>query len=114
VTFGVLATFLALGAWRLWALMTTGTWEPYRWIVSLAVLVVGLWLSFRAVNIPRFADFLIAVEAEMSKVSWPTRTELFRSSLVVIFMIFVLAAILFAFDVFWTFIFGDKVMGILK
>ena len=33
---------------------------------------------------PAFADFLIAVEAEMNKVSWPTRTELFRGSMVVI------------------------------
>ncbi len=35
--------------------------------------MVGLWLCFRLVNMPRFADFLIAVEAEMNKVSWPTR-----------------------------------------
>ena len=32
------------------------------------------------VNLPVFADFLIAVEAEMNKVSWPTRGELFRGS----------------------------------
>ena len=44
---------------------------------------------FRLVNLPKFADFLIAVEAEMNKVSWPTRTELFRSSVVVIVTILV-------------------------
>ena len=32
---------------------------------------------------PAFADFLIAVEAEMNKVSWPTRHELIRASMVV-------------------------------
>ena len=31
-------------------------------------------------NMPRFADFLIAVEAEMNKVSWPSKAELIRSS----------------------------------
>ena len=55
----------------------------------------GLWMSYRLVNVPAFADFLIAVEAEMNKVSWPTRGELIRSSIVVLVTIFVLAAILF-------------------
>jgi preprotein translocase subunit SecE len=61
-----------------------------------------LWLSFRLVNMPRFADFLIAVEAEMSKVSWPTRKELFRGSAVVIVTIVVLASVLVLFDLVWT------------
>ena len=55
-------------------------------------------------NMPSFADFLISVEAEMNKVSWPTRTELFRASMVVILVIFVLAAILFVYDVAWRFL----------
>jgi preprotein translocase subunit SecE len=50
---------------------------------------------------PRFADFLIAVEAEMNKVSWPTRIELVRSSIVVIFTIFGLMFVLYFFDIFW-------------
>ena len=62
---------------------------------------LGCWIAYRLVNLPSFADFLIAVEAEMNKVSWPTRTELFRSSLVVIFSILFLAAVLFAYDLFW-------------
>ena len=47
---------------------------------------------------PRFADFLISVEAEMNKVSWPSRGELYRASLVVIVVIFLLVAILFGYD----------------
>ena len=70
---------------------------------SLATIfaLVGAWLSFRLVNIPNFADFLIAVEAEMNKVSWPTRGELVRSSLVVMFCIFFLVVVLFGYDLFW-------------
>ena len=55
---------------------------------------------------PTFADFLIAVEAEMNKVSWPSRGELFRASIVVMLVIFVLAAVLFGFDVMWEFLLG--------
>ena len=50
----------------------------------------------------RFADFLIAVEAEMTKVSWPTRSELIRSSLVVIVTIVGFAVLLWFYDAFWS------------
>ena len=36
-----------------------------------SLLMAGLWIGYRVVNLPSFADFLIAVEAEMNKVSWP-------------------------------------------
>ena len=63
------------------------------------VLVAGLWLGFRLVNLTTFADFLIAVEAEMNKVSWPSRTELIRASIVVIVLMFGLTMVLFTYDV---------------
>jgi preprotein translocase subunit SecE len=69
--------------------------------LPLLVLAAGLWISYRVVNITRFADFLIAVEAEMNKVTWPSRTELVRSSLVVIFVIVFMAILLFGYDFFW-------------
>ena len=68
------------------------------------LLALGAWICFRVVNIPRFADFLIAVESEMTKVSWPSRDEVVRSSAVVIFLIFALAAILAGYDLFWWFV----------
>jgi preprotein translocase subunit SecE len=67
----------------------------------MALGAVGVWICFRAINFPQFADFLIAVEAEMNKVSWPTRDVLFRSTVVVMFTIFALAGILFLYDVIW-------------
>ena len=76
-----------------------------------AVLLVGLWLSYRLVNIPSFADFLISVEAEMNKVSWPTWPELVRSTLVVIFVIVTMALLLYAYDFFWVALF--KALGVL-
>ena len=60
----------------------------------------------------KFADFLIAVEAEMNKVSWPAWSELVRSSIVVIFVIFFLAMVLFGYDMLWQFVF--KTIGVLR
>ena len=72
-----------------------------RPIISLGLLFFGAWFGFRAVNLPSFADFLIAVEAEMKKVTWPGKDELVRAAIVVIFTIFFLAISLFLFDIVW-------------
>ena len=95
VTFFAILAVIASGAWLLSARADT---EIGRYIVPVGVLAVGAWAAFRIVNMPRFADFLISVEAEMNKVSWPSRNELYRASLVVIIVIFLLAAILFGYD----------------
>lgn len=73
-----------------------------HYLLLLAFGAVAVWIAYRLVNYPRFADFLIAVEAEMNKVSWPGRTELVRASIVVIAVIFLLAVVLYGFDLFWT------------
>jgi preprotein translocase subunit SecE len=86
--------------------------EYLQYFVPALLLLVGLWISYRLVNYPQFADFLIAVEAEMNKVSWPSKTELIRSSLVVIFMMFFLAFILFGFDLVWRALF--QALGVVK
>jgi preprotein translocase subunit SecE len=75
---------------------------PYRYVVPTVVLLVGAWFGYRIVNYPPFADFLIAVEAEMNKVTWPTSTELIRSSIVVIVLIFGLTTVLFTYDTVWS------------
>lgn len=111
VTFATCAVIVAFGAWRLFEFMLTYT-DGYRFGAAGLVLIAGLWLSFRIVNYARFADFLIAVEAEMNKVSWPTRAELWRSAIVVIVVIFVLAVVLYVYDIFWVTIFS-RVLKIL-
>jgi preprotein translocase subunit SecE len=83
-----------------------------RYMLPLAVVLGGFWLAFRAMNIPQFADFLISVEAEMNKVSWPSRLEMYRSAIVVIITIFGLAFLLFGYDVIWQFLLRG--LGVLK
>ena len=112
VTCGALAVIFLVAAYRLFVILkgTSPAWGAYG--VPVLVLALGAWASYRLVNLPRFADFLIAVEAEMNKVSWPTTDELIRSSLVVIFVIFFLAFILFGFDQVWMAIF--RFLGVLR
>ncbi len=97
---------VAFGCWTLYGALRGVFEAPYvDKIIPSVLLAAGLWFGFRLVNWPRFADFLIEVEAEMNKVTWPSKGELIRASIVVIFTIFFLAVILFAFDVVWKFIF---------
>ena len=121
-TFGALVAILAVAAWRLSQTLSvwyggavslgsgTGSlsgadggvdYGLVRFLIPLGLLALGSWLAFRLVNVPRFAEFLIAVEGEMAKVSWPSTGEVVRSSAVIIFMIFALSAILFLYDLFW-------------
>jgi len=99
---------VGLGCWSLYGTLR-GSLEAGSYLtpgIPAVLLAAGLWFGFRVVNWPRFADFLIAVEAEMKKVTWPSREELIRASIVVIFTIFFLAVTLFLFDIVWRFIFN--------
>jgi len=113
VTFAAAAIVVALGAYRMMDWLKVMLDYPMAaYAIAAAVLFVGCWIAYRVVNYPQFADFLIAVEAEMAKVSWPTRAELVRSSIVVIIVIFALAVILFSYDIFWNSLFTK--LGILQ
>ncbi len=80
--------------------------ESLRYGIPLLLLGAGVWFGYRVVNWPRFADFLISVESEMNKVSWPNRNELVKASMVVIFTIFFMAMLLFCYDLVWQLIFS--------
>ena len=109
VTFATMALIVLVGSYRfnIWlrAIFQESVSPSMRVGVVWAMVAIGLFLSYRLVNYSRFADFLIAVEAEMSKVSWPSRQELIRSSIVVIATMFILAAVLFAYDIVLTWLF---------
>ena len=111
-----IAMFLVavVSAWRAHALfIAPAVGDSKRLVGYLIALIlggVGCWISYRLVNWPKFADFLISVEAELNKVSWPTQRELVRASIVVIFTILFQSAILFGYDPLWKFVFAA--MGI--
>lgn len=111
-TFAALAVIVVLGCWRLSEYYYDQP-DWLRYYIPLGLLAIGLWASFRVVQIPTFADFLISVEGEMNKVSWPSRSELFRASLVVILVIFFMAGLLYFYDLLltWLLKFLDDIVG---
>ena len=109
-SFAALAICAALGFYRFasfligldgWVKLTGGRAEIAAWTLSALLTAACCWIAFRLVNWPRFADFLIAVVAEMAKVTWPSRRELIRSSVVVLVNMVALAALLWIFDAAW-------------
>jgi preprotein translocase subunit SecE len=104
VTFAAVAIAIAMGLWQLKETFA-GKELALQFGLPTLLLVVGLWCAYRLVNVPGCADFLIAVEAEINKVSWPSRPELVRASMVVLVTIFSLAALLYFFDTFWHWLF---------
>ena len=111
VTFFAILLLSGLAAYELHRFRLLSEMFPGSRYVFLMVLIgVALWFAYRIVNYSKFADFLIAVEAEMNKVSWPTKDELWKASLVVMFVIFAMAGALFFFDLVWTKLF--QIIGI--
>jgi preprotein translocase SecE subunit len=87
---------------------------PDLWLtVPLLLMAATLWFAWRAVNYPTFADFLIATEAEINKVSWTSRKALIRDTIVVLVTLVLLTAFLFVVDLFWSGILSSKYVGVL-
>ena len=109
-----LALIFLVAAYQTTVMLRNAAWanETIAYITGGLIFAVGAWISYRIVNWPRFADFLLSVEAEMNKVSWPTRSELIRSSVVVLIVLFILAIALFFFDIIWALLiqWGFKVL----
>ena len=74
-------------------------------LVPLAVFGVFGWFIFWVVNKPIVADFLIAGEGEMKKVSWSSRKEIIASTTVVIVVVAAMSVLMAVTDVFFQFFF---------
>ncbi len=87
---------------------------PDLWLtVPLLLMAVTLWFAWRAVNYPTFADFLIATEAEINKVSWTSRKALIRDTIVVLVTLILLTVFLFVVDMFWNTVLSSRYVGVL-
>jgi len=89
-------------AGALWLWDQLQTLEHYRVYIQTATVTV-IFLGFGSLlwyllNKPRIVDFMIATEAEMRKVNWPTRREIIGSTWVVIIGTFLIALLLFVVD----------------
>ena len=70
-------------------------------------------MAFRAVNVPDFAEFLIATEAEMNKVSWSTRKRLMQDTVVVLLTTLIMTLFLLVVDLFWGWLLSRQTVGVL-
>lgn len=96
-------TFLGLAV-----VFLTGAYAAYRdnlfgepqatGIAALVIALLGLWISYRTINFPVFADFLVSVEAEMRKVSWPSKKELFSTTKVVMVFMVLFVLLIYFYD----------------
>jgi preprotein translocase subunit SecE len=111
-TAGCVIAWVVFGCFTLYNGPLMDASREVRVLVPLSLAVVASWIAFRVVNIPQFADFLIAVEAEMKKVAWPSLQECFRAAAVVIVTMFLLAAVLFLYDQLWMWFF--HLIGVLR
>lgn len=84
--------------------------ETTSWIL---VAALTFWVAWRAVNLPTFADFLIATEAEMNKVSWSSRRRLFQDTIVVLVTVILLTLFLLVVDLFWGWLLSHRWIGVL-
>ncbi len=102
-TFIGLALVFVLGAYTMYAKQSLGASASN--ITAAIIAILGLWVSFRAINYPAFADFLVSVEAEMAKVSWPTKRELWANTKVCLLFMFLLTVLILVYDLVFRFIF---------
>ena len=63
-------------------------------MVSAGLLVALFLLIFWLVNKPSIADFMIAAEGEMKKVSWSSKREIAVSTFIVILVVIFMAVLL--------------------
>ena len=83
-----------------------------RWAAFLAVVFVLGGVFWFIMNKPNVVDFMIATEAEMRKVNWPSKRELIGSTWVVICGTLLMAMLLFGVDIAFAWLFQN--IGVLQ
>ncbi len=99
-----------IAAWRFYQLQIFGV-QAFRGLIAGLIALLGAWFAYRLVQFPPFADFLVSVEAEMIKVYWPPKNELYSSTIVVLVVFLLLSVLIFVFDSCWHIIF--QILNIL-
>ena len=84
---------VAVGCWRLYEkLYAFAPDNPWVYtMVPAAVCAIFAALIYWLSNKPVIADFLIAAEGEIKKVSWSSRKEIVNSTLIVISVVAIMA-----------------------
>jgi preprotein translocase subunit SecE len=111
ITFGGVMAIGLAGAFALSEKLAAYAEPIVQYGVPVLLLMALGVLMFWIVNRPRSADFLIATEGEMKKVSWSSRKEIVGSTKVVIIATFMMAGALYAVDAVFALLF--RWMGVM-
>ncbi len=109
--FGV-AIVVGLGCLRLYSKLQAtdlGLWVET--MVPAGLFVAFALLIFWLINKQYIADFMIAAEGEVKKVSWSSRKEIAVSTFIVIMVVIIMAVLLGLTDLFFQ-LFFTEVLGI--
>lgn len=97
---------IIFGCYRLYQMLEAADVNLWPRSIVPVVICVGLGaLMYWLLNKPAVADFMIAAEGELKKVNWSSRKEVAVSTLIVIVVVFVMAALLGVTDVVFSMIF---------
>ena len=109
-----LGTLLLVGLYRLFEYMKSATGNNPGARLGIPALIGAAlgWLIYRVLHYPPFVDFLIATEAEMNKVSWTSKSDLYRATTVVLVTVFLMSVYLFGVDYLWMTLL--QLMGVLR
>jgi len=109
---GLIAGLGCLRLYKKLEAVDMGSRHAQVWIETMvpAVLFVALGLLiFWLVNKRAVADFMIAAEGEMKKVSWSSRKEIAVSTVVVIVVVIVMAVLLGLADISFKLFFSEVI-----
>ncbi|MHC4854895.1 MAG: preprotein translocase subunit SecE [Planctomycetota bacterium] len=87
----VLLVIVAAGCWRLHLKLQTQDNVWLETLVPALICAVFAAIIYWVSNRPVVADFLIAAEGEIKKVSWSSRKEIVNSTMIVITVVAILA-----------------------
>ncbi len=95
-----IGVLIVIGAWYTWSELPSGL-RLFRAIIPLIIMLAWFYVLLRVVNSKRPADFMIATEGEMKKVSWSSKKEIIGSTKVVIVTLLIMGRVLFFVDLFF-------------
>ncbi|NLH15642.1 MAG: preprotein translocase subunit SecE [Phycisphaerae bacterium] len=97
-------TILAAGCFVLYRELAVAENIWIQALVPVALCAVGGGILYWMMNLPKVADFMIASEGEIKKVSWSSRSELVASTTIVLVVVVVLSLLI---------MFTDYIFGLL-
>ena len=103
----IVGAIVALGCYRLYKILEAKELGLVVEMVLPVAVFVGLGvLIYWLVNKAAVADFMIAAEGELKKVSWSSRKEIAVSTIVVIVVVVAMAVLLGLTDLLFTMVFN--------